>query len=80
MDDRSSYQAYLLRCWQEEGTGWRFRLQDVQTGKQMGFTNVKKMLVYLRGVFEEDDDDRARKEETTIQGRAGTRFASRLDE
>ncbi len=61
---RSSYQAYLVRCWQEGQSEWRFRLQNVQTGEQIGFTNIEAMLAFLRGLLENDDGDPAVLDET----------------
>jgi hypothetical protein len=52
------YQAYLLRCWQEERSEWRFRLQDVQTGEQTGFTDLDSLLNYLRALVEENLEPR----------------------
>ena len=57
MEKRSSYRAYLLRCWQEGQTEWRFRLQNVQTGEQTGFTNIEAMLTFLHGLLESGDGD-----------------------
>ena len=48
MDDGSPYQSYLLRCWQEDGEKWRFRLQNVATGEQAGFSDLEAMLEFLR--------------------------------
>ena len=47
----SPYQAYLIRCWREEAeTGksvWRFRLQNVQTGEQIGFASLSALLAFF---------------------------------
>lgn len=55
MDEASPYQSYLIRCWQEETAGWRFRLQNVETGEQAGFTNLEAMLKFLRTAIEMED-------------------------
>ena len=67
MEKQSSYQAYLLRCWQEGQAGWRIRLQNVQTGEQIGFTNLEAMLAFLRGLLESGDSDSAVLDETNPQ-------------
>jgi hypothetical protein len=54
-DEQPSYQAYLLRCWQEEGSAWRFRLQDLRTGEQTGFSDLEALLDHLRGLMDEAD-------------------------
>lgn len=52
---RPRYRAFLLRCWQEAGTGregeprWRFAV--VQTGSekaQRGFASLEELCAYLR--------------------------------
>jgi hypothetical protein len=61
-EESSLYRAFLLRCWQEEGTEWRFRLQNVQTGEQRGFTDLETMLEFLQGVFEVDEPNKGKNE------------------
>ncbi|MDX1435892.1 MAG: hypothetical protein R3335_03715 [Anaerolineales bacterium] len=53
-EESPSYQSYLLRCWQEESSEWRFRLQDVQTGEQTGFTDLNELLEFLRALIDEN--------------------------
>ena len=67
MEKRSSYRAYLLRCWQEGKTEWRFRLQNVQTGEQTGFTNLEAMFAFLHDLLESGDGDPAALDETNPQ-------------
>jgi hypothetical protein len=46
--------AYLLRLWRaEEGTQpiWRASLQDVRTGKRLGFAGLDEAVAYLRQQF-----------------------------
>jgi hypothetical protein len=50
-EEKPTYQAFVLRCWREEGNEWRVRLQDVQTGEQIGFTDPELLLEYLQRVF-----------------------------
>jgi hypothetical protein len=67
MEKRSSYQAYLVRSWQEAQTEWRYRLQNVQTGEKIGFTNLEEMLASLRGLLESSDGYTVGLDETNQQ-------------
>ena len=48
------YHSFLFRCWverpaqAEQPAVWRFSLQNVRTGEQVGFTSVEAVLAYLQ--------------------------------
>ncbi|RMF03519.1 MAG: hypothetical protein D6768_05695 [Chloroflexi bacterium] len=50
----NSYQSYILRCWEERSTQqdqpgvWRFSLEDVRTGRLMGFATLEAMVTYVQ--------------------------------
>jgi hypothetical protein len=53
-----SYQAYLLRIWQESQSGadglppcWRFSLEDARSGTRRGFANLDSLADYLRDLL-----------------------------
>jgi hypothetical protein len=31
------YHSFLLRCWDEDGAGWRFMLENPHNGEKQGF-------------------------------------------
>ena len=44
------YQAYLLRCWAEpmaETVIWRFSLENISSGKRIGFAKLSDVLKFL---------------------------------
>jgi hypothetical protein len=50
------YRAYLLRCWQERGSGtdggspWRFAVEEVfGERRQQGFGSLEALVAFLRG-------------------------------
>ena len=49
---RTSYTAFLLRCWQEEANGeaaWRFTLVQVgDKGNMQGFASLEDVTAHLR--------------------------------
>jgi len=51
-----AYRAYLLRCWQEEGSeeaSWRFKLVGMgEEQAQKGFASLEDLCVYLRAEME----------------------------
>jgi hypothetical protein len=45
------YRAYMLRMWSVEQSGqavWMASLEDPHTGERLGFSNVEALIVYLR--------------------------------
>ena len=45
-----NYSSYLLRIWhvaEGETLSWRFYLEDLQTGKRMGFANHEILFAFL---------------------------------
>jgi hypothetical protein len=47
----SSYQAFLLRMWQEHRTGqpvWRASLENPHTGERLGFAGLPELFAYLQ--------------------------------
>ena len=52
-------QSYLLRCWEtrsqhpDHSSSWRFSLQDSQTGEQQHFADLKSLLAFLQGTFDD---------------------------
>ena len=63
---RTSYTAFLLRCWQEETDGepaWRFTLVQVgDKGSMQGFASLEDVTTHLRLALA----DRARTSNQTI--------------
>jgi len=62
----SGYRAFLLRCWQEAGTGpdgepaWRFTLgQPGDEGRRRGFPSLEALMAFLRTELEGDDLSRS---------------------
>ncbi len=53
----SSYQAFVLRVWQEDAIScpalkvWRFSLQDTRTGQRHGFANIEALKEFLEKVM-----------------------------
>ncbi len=51
--------SFLLRCWQEPRTHtgthriWRYSLEDIRTGRRVGFTSLEAALGYIREQLEE---------------------------
>ena len=41
------YVAYLIRCWYEEGDGWRGTLEDPHTGERHAFANMNSLLNFI---------------------------------
>jgi hypothetical protein len=50
-----AYRAYLLRLWRVENDGshWRARLENVETGETQGFASLGMLIEFLRGLGEE---------------------------
>ena len=49
----NSYQAYLLRLWQESPDGrWRFTLEDPHTNKRHAFNGVEVFIQFLMEMTE----------------------------
>lgn len=53
MDDTRRYCAYILRGWLETAGDdrhavWRFRLRDVQTGKERAFASLDDAAAFLQ--------------------------------
>ena len=50
------YRAYLLRLWrvEDDGSRWRARLENVDTGEQQGFASLEKLIEFLRGLGGEE--------------------------
>jgi hypothetical protein len=46
------YHAYLLRMWAEPGAaeaeGWRYSLENVQTGSRRGFADLAALCAFLQ--------------------------------
>ena len=55
------YRAYLLRLWRTEDDGhtWRAMLEEVETGKRLGFASLEKLIEFLQKM---DEDAGAGKE------------------
>lgn len=55
------YRAYLLRMWEErgqattDGLGWRFSLEDTQTGARYGFANLEQLNHFLKASTMHDE-------------------------
>ena len=71
---KNDYLAFLLRLWDEEGTvSWRFTLENVHTGEQIGFATLEKLFAFLRQYTKAAPSENApdshqsnRKEETDV--------------
>ena len=52
--DQKDYQSYLLRLWRvkEDGDSWRASLQDVRSGKLLGFSDPEELFAYLEKLLE----------------------------
>lgn len=49
----NSYQAYLLRLWQESPHGiWRFTLEDPQTNERHAFSGMEVFIQFLMEMTE----------------------------
>ena len=49
--DPSSYQMYLLLCWQSQQNGeivWRASLEEARTGTRYGFANLEALYEFLK--------------------------------
>jgi hypothetical protein len=61
------YRAQLLRMWVEPSTHrrpiWRFSLEDVETGKRRGFSDLDHLICHLLALMEEQLDP-AQQDET----------------
>ena len=63
--DPARYCAYVLRCWSEQPydarlpAGWRFSLEEIETGKRRGFATVQDLVVFLRAELEGGPDEAA---------------------
>lgn len=55
-----TYQAFLLRLWQEEDSEHiRATLEDAQTGQRLGFANLQHLFAFIKQVtdYQSDKDD-----------------------
>ncbi len=43
------YHSFLLRCWEEEGAGWRFMLENPHNGEKQGFGSCEQLVTFLEG-------------------------------
>lgn len=62
MDDASTYETYVLRCWaehsdQNDTLGWRFVLIDAGSGDQRVFTSLGALVSELELKFTPDDEN-----------------------
>jgi hypothetical protein len=61
------HHIYLLTTWEERSQAadhpvvWRFRLEDIDMGQQVGFGSLEEMMAFLRKVLDlsETDDTQA---------------------
>ncbi len=54
--EKASDQAYLLRCWQENGH-WRFSLETVGPQRERrGFRSLEDLVAYLRSQLSSHDE------------------------
>ena len=53
--DQKDYQSYLLRLWRvkDDGDSWRASLQDVRSGKLLGFSDLEELFAYLGELLEQ---------------------------
>jgi len=72
---QSDYHSYLLRLWRvkEDGEDWRASLEDVVTGELHGFTDLAKLIAYLKELdtLKQDVGDLAGQESGEGRGRGG---------
>ena len=64
MADNRRYLAYMLRAWLEEAGDeaqdeWRFRLQNVRTGEEWGFTTLEAVMALLEQEIAPVSDERS---------------------
>ena len=45
------HQAFLIRCWQQEGE-WRFIVEDVSTRERQVFVDVAELVAWLTAVLD----------------------------
>lgn len=51
------YDSYLLRIWRGgKENRWRWMLQNVRTGEQMGFRDMEALVRYLDATYGENAD------------------------
>jgi len=44
-----AYRAYLLRCWQDEPTAWRFSVEEVRAqSRRRGLRGLEELIAFLR--------------------------------
>jgi hypothetical protein len=44
-----AYRAYLLRCWQDEPTAWRFSVEEVRAkSRRRGLRDLEELIAFLR--------------------------------
>lgn len=59
----SRAESFLLRCWQERSpqtglpTVWRYSLEDIRTGRRVGFVTLEAALAYVRGKLTTNNED-----------------------
>ena len=58
------YRSYLLRLWrvEDDGEKWRALLEEVETGKRQGFATMQKLIEFLQGLGEKEQDFERKKE------------------
>lgn len=44
--ESSTYITYILRCWQE-GTAWRYSLEEVGGGERHGFASLDEFVAFM---------------------------------
>jgi hypothetical protein len=56
MPHNDEYRSYLLRLWRtrEDDQDWRAQLEEVETGKRIGFASLEKLIEFLQGLDHED--------------------------
>jgi hypothetical protein len=43
-----AYRAYLLRCWQDEPTAWRFSVEEVRAkSRRRGLRDLEELIAFL---------------------------------
>jgi hypothetical protein len=64
-----AYRAYLLRLWrvEDDGRGWRARLENVETGEAQGFASLKMLIEFLQDL----DDEGAALGRANIEDKTG---------